>query len=98
MFISSQTLEGLKIVVHSVVEVTTYLLREGANYVLTERFNQDPFEQCFGHQRKLERYNDNPDLRSVGYNDNTMRIQSRLATVAGTQRVSILEIRLNQYK
>ncbi len=86
MFISRQTHEGLKITVQSVVEATKFLLSEGADFVLTERFNQDPVEEYFGHQRKLGRRNDNPDLRSFGYNDNAIRIQRRIATVVGNPK------------
>ncbi len=86
MFISRQTHEGLQITAHSVVEATKYLLSQGTEYVLTERFNQDPVEEYFGYQRKMGRRNDNPDLRSFGYNDNSIRIQRRLTSVAGNTR------------
>ena len=42
MFLSWQTYEGLQISAYSVVEATKFLLNEGMEYVLTERFCQDP--------------------------------------------------------
>ena len=48
MFLSWQTYEGLKITVHSLIELIKYLLSEGVPYVLTERFCQDPLENYFG--------------------------------------------------
>lgn len=44
-------------------------------YVLTERFCQDPIEEYFGSQRKIGRRSDNPDIKMFGCNDNTIRIQ-----------------------
>ena len=38
---------------HSVIEVCKFLLQEGMEYVLTERFCQDIVEEYFGCQRKL---------------------------------------------
>lgn len=53
MFLSWQTYEGFEITVHSAIEATKFLLQEGMEYVLTERFCQDPVEEYFGNQRKL---------------------------------------------
>lgn len=63
MFISWQTNQGLQITVHSVIEVGKFLLQEGMEYVLTERFCQDIVEeylesQCKFHyrpERKVEK-------------------------------------------
>ena len=74
MFVSWQTHEGVQITVHSLVEVTEFLLSQGMEYVLSERFYQDPVEEYFGNQRMLGRRCDNPDIRTFGYNDNTIRI------------------------
>ena len=41
MFISWQTYEGCKITVNAVIEIRKFLLQEGMEYVLTERFCQD---------------------------------------------------------
>ena len=51
MFISRQTDEGLNITVNSIIEAVQFLLQHEVNYVLTERFCQDPLENYFGHQR-----------------------------------------------
>ena len=59
---------------YSVVEETKFLLNEGVEYGLTERFCQAPAEEYFGSQRKLGRC-DNPDIRMFGYKNNTIRIQ-----------------------
>lgn len=45
MFISWQTFEGLQITVFSIIEVVKYLLSQGMEFVLTERFCQDPAEE-----------------------------------------------------
>lgn len=55
-------------------------------YVLTERFCQDPVEEYFGNQRKLGRRNDNPDVQSFGYHDNTIRIQRTVSCQSGNTR------------
>ena len=47
MFISLQTHEGIQISVHSVIEATKYLLAQGMEFVLTERFSQDCVEEYF---------------------------------------------------
>lgn len=83
MFISWQTYEGIKITVHSIIEATQFLLQHGVHYVLTERFCQDPLENYFGHQRGCGARKDNPTLRDVGYNDNTIRNQKVYRPIAG---------------
>ena len=84
MFISRQTYAGLKITTHSIVECTRYLLRNKVcSYVLTEKFCQDPLENYFGRQRALGARKDNPTLRDVGYNDNSIRNQKVFRPVAG---------------
>jgi len=59
MLLSWQTYEGFQISVHSAVEVARFLLQQGFEFVLTERFSQDPVEEYFGGQRKLGRRSDN---------------------------------------
>ena len=75
MFISWQTYEGLQITSLAAIEATKFLLTEGVEYVLTERFCQDPVEEYFGNQRKLGHRSDNPDMFTSGHNTNTLRIQ-----------------------
>ena len=79
MFLSWQTHEGFLITVNAVIEVCKFLLHEGMEYVLMERFCQDPVEEYFGNQRKLGRRSDNPDIRTFGFNDNTIRIQRTIS-------------------
>ena len=86
MFISWQTYEGFQISVFSVIETTKFLLQEGMEFVLTERFCQDPAEEYFGNQRKLGRGSDNPDISSFGYNNNTIRIQRAVSCQSGNTR------------
>ena len=86
MFLSWQTYEGYKITVHSVIEATKFLLQEGMEFVLTERFCQDPVEEYFGKQRKIGRRSDNPDIRMFGYINNTIRIQRSVSCQSGNTR------------
>ena len=51
MFLSIQTYKGLKISIYSHIEAIQFLLAEGFQYVLSERFMQDVLEDYFGHQR-----------------------------------------------
>ena len=86
MFLSWQTYEGLQISAYSVVEATKFLLNEGVEYVLTERFCQDPLEEYFGNQRKLGRRNDNHDVKMFGSNNNTIRAQRSVSCQSGNTR------------
>lgn len=54
MFISQQTYDGIKITTRSMIELVKFLLSKGAQYVLTEKFSQDPLE--VSKFRTLERY------------------------------------------
>ena len=82
MFISSQTYEGLKITVNSIIEATQFLLQHQVKYVLTERFCQDPLENYFGRQRSLGSRKDNPSMADFGYNDNAIRNQKFFKPIA----------------
>jgi hypothetical protein len=81
MFISHQTYKGMKITVNSLIEVARFLLSEGCEFVLSEKFCQDPLEEYFGHQRARGRFSDNPTLQSFGYNDLTIAAQRGIAPV-----------------
>ena len=68
MRLSHQTVEGLKITVTSVVECVKFMLNEGAKFLMTHNFNQDPLEQQFGHYRHRAGDNNNPtayDIRNA---------------------------------
>ena len=83
MFLSWQTHRGLQITVYSIVK---YLLQEGMEYVLAEKFCEDPCEEYFGNQRSMGRRCDNPDLQAFGYNDSTIRIQRHILQNIGNTR------------
>ena len=72
MFLSLQTFQGLKMSVSSLIGVVKYLLEQGFEFVLTERFCQNDLEEYFGYQRAQGRRSDNPSAAEFGYND--MRI------------------------
>ena len=57
MFLSIQTYHGLKMTVTSAIAITKFLLNEGFEFVLTERFCQDDVEEY------------NPTAAEFGYND-----------------------------
>ncbi|XP_066910451.1 uncharacterized protein [Clytia hemisphaerica] len=67
MCLSPQTLNGLRITVHSTIKLIPILLKEpGIEFVLTDRFNQDPIEEHFGKQRARLGGCDNPSLGQYG--------------------------------
>ncbi|XP_066916112.1 uncharacterized protein [Clytia hemisphaerica] len=67
MCLSPQTLTGLRITVHSTIRLIPILLKEpGIEFVLTDRFNQDPIEEHFGKQRARLGGCDNPSLGQYG--------------------------------
>ncbi len=86
MFLSQQTFEGLQITTYSAIEATQFLLQNGLDFVLTNRFNQDVVEEHFGRQRSLGRRSDNPTLWQFGFNENTIRMQRSVAPVTGNTK------------
>lgn len=54
--------------------------------MLSERFCQDDLENYFGRQRAIGRRRDNPTVRDVGYNDNTIKTQYSVRPIAGNVR------------
>ena len=81
MFLSEQTYEGIQTSVYSLIESTKFLLDHGFQYVLTNKFNQDPLEEHFGRHRALARRSTNPTLHTLGYQENKLRIQRSIATL-----------------
>ena len=53
----------------SLIQVTKFLLSEGFEFVLTERFCQDDLEEYFGYQQAQGRRSANPTAAEFGYND-----------------------------
>ena len=49
IFLSAQTFEGFKIFVYSHIEAIQFLLQEGFQHALSERFMQDIVEDYFAH-------------------------------------------------
>ena len=82
MFISSQKYKGVKITVYSVIELVKFLIMHKVSYWLTEKFCQDPLENCFGKQRSSGACKDNPSLYDFGYNDDTIRNQKVFKPIA----------------
>ena len=83
MFFSWQTYKGFQLTVQYTIESTKFLLQGGMDYVLTERFCQDPVEEFFGKQRQLGRRSDNPDINQFGYNSNTIRTDMSISCQSG---------------
>ena len=89
MFISWQTYEGIQTSVFSFKEVCKFLLQNGVPYVLSNRFCQDDLENYFGRQRAIGSRRDNPSVRDVGYNDNTIKSQFSVRPIAGNVKVQV---------
>ena len=65
MFLLIQTYNGLKMSFYSHIEAMQFLLAEGFQYVLSERFMQDVIEDYRGPRT------DNPTAQQFGYNNLT---------------------------
>lgn len=67
------------IIVNSIVSLTKEMLKmEGTQFILTERFTQDPLEEFFGKQRACGGRNDNPTAQQFVYNTTNIRVQKSL--------------------
>ncbi|XP_070537602.1 uncharacterized protein [Ptychodera flava] len=88
MCISKQTIEGLKMTVNSFVEVSRYLLQQGVNFVLSEKFCQDPLEEHFSKHRQRGGANNDPTIQAFGYQENVIRLQKshHLRCITGNTR------------
>jgi hypothetical protein len=96
MFISWQTYEGITISTLAVIEVVKYLLQQNFEYVLTERFCQDPVENYFGRQRAIGARKDNPTVRDFGYNDNSIRNQRTFQPIRYGNSVDITNLEISE--
>ena len=83
MFISAQTYEGLRITASSILEIIPFLLENGLDFVLTEKFNQDCLEQSFGTHHSMGGRSDNPNVHRFGYDENAMRVHRSVVPVKG---------------
>ena len=83
----------------SFVELTTNLLARGdIQFILSERFNQDPLESHFGKHRQMKGGNDNPTVAQFNHNENSLRLlgSQALAHVNGnTKRRCVQEVTEN---
>lgn len=76
------------IIAHSLPEMTKFLLmHKGANFILTERFNQDSLEIFFGQQRARGQRNDNPSVAQFMENSQALVVQKSLA-LGGSSSIS----------
>ena len=102
MFISTQTYEGIQITTLSIIELIRFLLENGVNFILTEKFNQDCLEQNFWTHRSLGGRSDNPTLEKFGYDENTIRMQRSVVPVTGNTKGGFFSLRIffleNYYK
>ncbi|CAG2199465.1 THAP9 [Mytilus edulis] len=65
MQLSAQTIAGVKISINSITECVKFMLDQGADFVLTYNFKQDPLKQHFGHYRHKGGANNNPSVYEV---------------------------------
>ena len=88
MMLSHQTQKGLYISVKSITSCVHLLLAEGAPFILTHKFNQDPLEQHFGHYRHKGGHNDNPTVYDVRHQINSMRVIGSQALAVARGNIS----------
>lgn len=78
MFLTHQTYKGLVMTIRSFKEVCHYLLDNGVQFVLSNRFCQDPLEAHFGRHRSVNQRSENPNIHCFGYQENKFRLQRDL--------------------
>ncbi len=83
MIISPQRYKGLQITIYSFIEPCKFLLENGVQYIISERFCQDDLKDYFGRQRAIGHRRDNPNICSVGINNNIIKSQFTVAPIAG---------------
>lgn len=69
-FLSHRTYKGLIMTIISFKEATKYLLDNGIDFALSNKFCQDPLEAHFGRYRGLGQRSENPNLYTFGYQEN----------------------------
>lgn len=80
------------------VGVTRYLLQqEGVEFILSERFNQDPLESHFGNQRQMRGGNEAPSTYQFNTNVNALRLRSSqtIKVIGGNTRHSNLDLAID---
>ncbi|KAK7112314.1 uncharacterized protein [Littorina saxatilis] len=81
MFLTHQTFKGLVMTIKSFKEVVPFLFDNGVDFVLSNKFCQDPLEAHFGRHRGFDQRSDNPTLHVFGYQENKIRLQRSLAMI-----------------
>ena len=80
VFLSHQTYKGLIMTIISFKEATKYLLDNGIDFVLSNKFCQHPLEARFGMYRGLGQVSENPNLYTFCFPlENKIRLQRSLA-------------------
>ena len=59
---------------------------DGIKYVLTDKFNQDPFEEHFGKQRSRGGGIENPSLEQYMYNERKILLSKSDMVIKGNTR------------
>lgn len=95
MQLSCQTLSGLRLTSLSVVAIVKKLLESGAPFVLTNRLNQDPLEQLFGHCRHKGGANSNPSVAEACQAINTIRAVNTQAVAIARGNTLALQKKLD---
>ena len=86
MFLSMSTYEGVILTVNSLIETSRFVLNHGMPSFLPEKVNQDCTEEHFGRQRRCGGTNANPTRHRIGYQENLIRNQRKVAPVTGNTR------------
>lgn len=82
MLLSKETLEGIRITVFSTIGAVKYLLKKGASFVLTAKFNQDPLEQYFGKHRAAIGAGENPTVSQYKQSVKRIKLMGSIALSA----------------
>ncbi len=78
--------------VYSFTELAEALLSlEGVQFLLSERFNQDPVDIYFGKQRQRGGRSDNPSVNQFLYNAQALHVSKSLIGYCGNIRKRKLE-------
>ncbi|KAK3910020.1 Transposable element P transposase [Frankliniella fusca] len=85
MMISFQSMEALKITLHSFVQVTKFLIMNGAPSVSSRNMNQDPLEQYFSILRRCGGSNENPTLKGVLHSRQSLHVQGSTFLAGGSR-------------
>lgn len=75
------------LLVHSFITLSKILFEEGVEFILSEKFCQDPLEEYFGKQRMRLGCNENPTLEQYNFSSLALTVAGdNLIRVAGNTR------------